>query len=86
MVGRLANSLGHRLTTHPGQFTQLGSPKENVIAQSISELEYHCDMMDRMELGVDSVMIIHMGVSENLPCFRLADWRGMTMWLVYSDE
>ncbi|KAF8327179.1 UV-endonuclease UvdE-domain-containing protein [Cantharellus anzutake] len=61
VLGRMANSLGHRLTTHPGQFTQLGSPKEGVVTQSVNELEYHCEMIDRMELGVDSVMIIHMG-------------------------
>ncbi|KAJ7045992.1 UV-endonuclease UvdE-domain-containing protein [Mycena alexandri] len=60
-VGELAKKLGHRLTAHPGQFTQLGSPKPEVIASSVRELEYHCEMMDRMGLGVDSVMIVHGG-------------------------
>lgn len=27
-AGRIAAELGHRLTTHPGQFTQLGSPRK----------------------------------------------------------
>lgn len=62
-VGDLAKSLNHRLTLHPGQFTQIGSPSEKVVAASIRELEYHCEMMDRMGLGPDGVMIIHMGVS-----------------------
>ena len=61
-VGDLAKSLGHRLTTHPGQFTQIGSPTQKVVDASVRELEYHCDMMDRMGLGPDAVMIIHMGV------------------------
>ncbi|CAK5281300.1 unnamed protein product [Mycena citricolor] len=60
-VGDLANRLGHRLTAHPGQFTQLGSPKADVVASSIRELSYHCEMMERMGLGQDSVMIIHGG-------------------------
>ncbi|EPQ57158.1 UvdE-domain-containing protein [Gloeophyllum trabeum ATCC 11539] len=60
-VGDLANRLGHRLTTHPGQFTQLGSPKEGVVANAVRDLTYHCEMMDRMGLGRDSVMIIHGG-------------------------
>ncbi|KZT29063.1 UV-endonuclease UvdE [Neolentinus lepideus HHB14362 ss-1] len=60
-VGDLANRLGHRLTTHPGQFTQLGSPKDEVIANAVRDLTYHCEMIDRMGLGKDSVMIIHGG-------------------------
>ncbi|KAL1746437.1 UV-endonuclease UvdE [Schizophyllum fasciatum] len=60
-AGRLANRLGHRLTTHPGQFTQLGSNNDKVIEASIRELTYHCEMLDRMEQGPDAVMIIHGG-------------------------
>ena len=37
-AGELANRLGHRLTTHPGQFTQLGSPKMKVVENSVREL------------------------------------------------
>lgn len=39
-AGDLANGYGHRLTLHPGQFTQIGSPKESVIDASVREL--HC--------------------------------------------
>nr|KIR49136.1 UV damage endonuclease UvdE [Cryptococcus bacillisporus CA1280] len=60
-AGELAKKYGHRLTMHPGQFTQLGSPKKAVVNASIRELEYHCEIMDRMGLGSDGVMIIHMG-------------------------
>lgn len=60
-AGELAKKYGHRLTMHPGQFTQLGSPKKAVVNASIRELEYHCEIMDRMGLGPDGVMIIHMG-------------------------
>ncbi|GFZ49638.1 UV-damage endonuclease [Saitozyma sp. JCM 24511] len=60
-AGDLAKKYGHRLTMHPGQFTQLGSPKEAVVEASIRELNYQCEIMDRMGLDQDGVMIIHMG-------------------------
>ncbi|WWC92830.1 UV damage endonuclease UvdE [Kwoniella dendrophila CBS 6074] len=60
-AGALAKKYGHRLTMHPGQFTQLGSPKPNVIEASIRELDYQCEIMDRMGIGIEGVMIIHMG-------------------------
>jgi len=49
------------LTTHPGQFTQLGSPRDVVVKNAIRDLTYHCEMIDRMGLDKDSVMIIHGG-------------------------
>ncbi|KAL9054291.1 MAG: hypothetical protein Q9162_004249 [Coniocarpon cinnabarinum] len=64
-VGKVAAELGHRLTTHPGQFTQLGSPKQNVIDASIRDLEYHDEMLSLLKLPPqqdrDAVMILHMG-------------------------
>lgn len=60
-VGDFAREHGHRLTMHPGQFTQLGSPRQEVITNSIRELEYQCEVLDRIGLGKDSVMIMHMG-------------------------
>ena len=38
-AGDLANGYGHRLTVHPGQFTQIGSYKENVVEASVRELQ-----------------------------------------------
>ncbi|KAJ1951688.1 hypothetical protein IWQ62_006396 [Dispira parvispora] len=60
-VGLLARQLGHRLTCHPGQFTQLGSPHVHVVENSIRELKVHADMLDFMGMGPDSVIVIHMG-------------------------
>lgn len=64
-AGRVAAELGHRLTTHPGQFTQLGSPRKEVISASIRDLEYHCELLDLLKLpeqqNRDAVMILHMG-------------------------
>ncbi|KAJ1028414.1 hypothetical protein NDA16_001581 [Ustilago loliicola] len=60
-AGDLAKKLGHRLTMHPGQFTQLGSPRTEVIENSIRDLSSHCEMLDLMGMSKDSVMIIHGG-------------------------
>ncbi|KAF5355500.1 hypothetical protein D9758_006423 [Tetrapyrgos nigripes] len=60
-AGELANKYGHRITSHPGQFTQLGSPKNGVIENSIRELQYHTEMMERMGIGKDGVLVIHGG-------------------------
>ncbi|KAF8635189.1 hypothetical protein AX17_003965 [Amanita inopinata Kibby_2008] len=60
-AGELANKYGHRLTTHPGQYTQLGSPNPDVIEASVRELKYHCEMLERMGIGPDGVMIVHGG-------------------------
>lgn len=64
-AGAVAAELGHRLTTHPGQFTQLGSPRKEVITAAIRDLEYHCELLDLLKLpeqqNRDAVMILHMG-------------------------
>ncbi|GAA5960689.1 hypothetical protein JCM3765_007291 [Sporobolomyces pararoseus] len=60
-AGETAKRLGVRLTTHPGQFNQLGSPRRPVVENTFRDLEYHNEMMDRMGLDKDSVMIIHGG-------------------------
>lgn len=64
-AGKVAAELGHRLTTHPGQFTQLGSPRKEVISAAIRDLEYHSEMLSLLKLPEqqdrDAIMILHMG-------------------------
>ncbi|KAJ8125858.1 hypothetical protein O1611_g7779 [Lasiodiplodia mahajangana] len=64
-AGRVAGELGHRLTTHPGQFTQLGSPRTEVVSNAIRDLKYHNEMLSLLRLpkqqDKDAVMILHMG-------------------------
>ncbi|EWC45659.1 hypothetical protein DRE_05220 [Drechslerella stenobrocha 248] len=64
-AGQLAMQYGHRLTMHPGQFTQLGSPRTEVVDNAIRDLDYQCELLDRLQLhgqaDRDAVMIIHMG-------------------------
>jgi len=60
-IGSYAREKGHRLTFHPGQFNNLGSPNPKVVKQTFLDLEYHADVLDLMEMGKDSVMVIHGG-------------------------
>ncbi|MCJ1309875.1 hypothetical protein MMC25_003536 [Agyrium rufum] len=64
-VGKVAGELGHRLTTHPGQFTQLGSPRKSVIENAFRDLDYHTEMLSLLKLppqqNRDAVMILHLG-------------------------
>ena len=60
-VGKYANQNGMRLTAHPGQYDVLNSPSEKIIENTFSDLNVHCDILDRMGMGKDSVMIIHGG-------------------------
>ncbi|KAI3391836.1 hypothetical protein diail_6713 [Diaporthe ilicicola] len=64
-AGKVAAEFGHRLTTHPGQFTQLGSPRKQVVTNALRDLEYHDELLSLLKLPPqqdrDAVMILHMG-------------------------
>ena len=64
-AGKVIAELGHRVTTHPGQFTQLGSPRKQVIDNAFRDLEYHDELLSLLKLPPqqdrDAVMILHMG-------------------------
>ncbi|KAL8686375.1 MAG: hypothetical protein Q9218_007152 [Villophora microphyllina] len=64
-AGKVAAELGHRLTTHPGQYTQLGSPRKSVIDNALRDLDYHAEMLSLLKLPPqqdrDAVMILHLG-------------------------
>ena len=64
-AGRVAAELGHRLTTHPGQYTQLGSPRKSVIDNALRDLDYHAELLSLLKMPPqqdrDAVMILHLG-------------------------
>ena len=60
-LGEKARSLGIRLSMHPGQYTVLNSPRNEVVAAAISDLTYHADFMDAMGLGPEHKIILHVG-------------------------
>lgn len=64
-AGKVVAELGHRVTTHPGQFTQLGSPRNEVVTAAVKDLVYHDELLTLLKLPPqqdrDAVMILHMG-------------------------
>jgi len=63
-VGEYATVNNHRLTTHPGPFNVLGSPNENVVKNTIKELNAHSEIFDLMgfiEASPYNKINIHVG-------------------------
>ena len=60
-IGRLANKYGQRITMHPGQFNCVASPNENTFKNTTSDLYYQATLLDLLETGDNSVMVIHGG-------------------------
>ena len=49
--GDFADRHGHRLTSHPGPFNKLTSPKKQVIINTIKDLETHGEIFDLLRLS-----------------------------------
>jgi UV DNA damage endonuclease len=50
-----------RVSMHPGQYTVLNSPREEVVEKSIADLEYHCRFLDAMEVNYQCKIVLHVG-------------------------
>ena len=59
-VGELARDLEIRLSMHPGQYINPGSPKPEVIEHSLAELRYVARVFGLLG-NPDSVAVLHMG-------------------------
>lgn len=62
-IGKFAKIYGHRLTMHPGQYVQLGSPNKSVVERSIIDIKNHVQLLKFMGYHPSdgSVIIIHGG-------------------------
>ena len=59
-AGELARELGIRLSMHPGQYINPGSPKPEVVERSLTELRYVARVFDLLG-SPDGVAVLHMG-------------------------
>lgn len=62
-TGARAQELDIRLSFHPSQFIVLNSPDAAVREKSIWDLRVQTEILDRMELDDEAVMVIHVGGS-----------------------
>ena len=50
-----------RVSMHPGQFTVLNSPRPEVVASSLSELDYHAAVLETLGVDASHKIVIHLG-------------------------
>lgn len=61
LIGEKIRSSSMRVSMHPGQYTVLNSPDEDVVKRAIEDLEYHNRVLDSLGVGSDSKIILHIG-------------------------
>ena len=60
-IGEFIREHNIRISMHPDQFVIINALKDNVVEASIRELEYHCTVLDEMELDGTAKIQIHLG-------------------------
>ncbi|MDF2501904.1 MAG: uvsE [Anaerosporomusa subterranea] len=60
-LGRLARESNCRLSAHPDHFTLLNSPKSEVLAASLRELEYHDSIFRALGYPPGPQLVLHAG-------------------------
>jgi UV DNA damage endonuclease len=60
-LGRAVKETEIRVSTHSDHFVLLNSPKQEVLDNSIKDLDYHCTMFELMGLGPEYKIILHIG-------------------------
>ena len=59
--GAKARAQDLRLSFHPSQYVVINGPDPKLTAKSVWDLSSQAEMLDRMELGPEAVMVIHVG-------------------------
>lgn len=60
-IGEIARQDGLRLSFHPGAYTVLNSPDEEIVLKAVADLEAQARMLDAMGLGPEAVINTHVG-------------------------
>ena len=60
-IGQKARDLSIRLTFHPSQYILINTPDEDVLQKSFNDLASQADMLDRMGMGPNGVLVTHVG-------------------------
>ena len=60
-IGQYIRDHDIRISMHPDQFVLINALKEDIVERSLAELQYHCNMLDEMELDSTAKIQIHVG-------------------------
>lgn len=60
-MGQLAQEIGLRLSFHPSQYVVLNAPDEALAAKSALDVVTQAEMLDRMGLDDEAVVVLHIG-------------------------
>ena len=60
-IGDYCKKYNVRITMHPGQFNQIGTPTKSVLKSTIADLQHHVDILDAMDIDLNGIICIHGG-------------------------
>lgn len=60
-IGNKIKESGMRVSMHPGQYTVLNSPNEDVVYRAVKDLEYHNKFLDSLRVNKENKIILHIG-------------------------
>jgi UV DNA damage endonuclease len=60
-IGKTIKAQQMRISMHPDPFTLINSRDPQIMARSVKELSYHCQVMDSMGLDLSAKVQIHIG-------------------------
>lgn len=64
-LGQKINKNMIRVSMHPGQYTVINSPKEEVVKRAMDDLTYHTKVLDSLGVGTEHKIILHIGGAYN---------------------
>ncbi len=60
-IGKAIADAGMRVSMHPGQYTVMNSPDEDVVKRAIADLEYHAQVLNLLRTDSTNRIILHVG-------------------------
>jgi UV DNA damage endonuclease len=83
-VAARRRELGLRLSTHPGQYTVLNALDPEIVDHAIAEVEQHAALLDRLGVGPEGSIVVHVGGEYGSRAEALDRWA--LAWERLSDE